>query len=239
MNGAAINRGFHARVASMEESPIPDALPEPLAARLAREAEATRARSPGYIAALERFVARLVAAKAGEAAPRVGQPMPPLLMPDHDGHLVRLDAILRKGPAVLVFHRGHWCPFCKVSMTALAEIQDRVGPARLHAISPQIAQYTRQMRDLSGAQFPFLTDIDAGYALSLGLAVWLDDDLASFHRNVGRDLHAYHGGGQWIVPIPAVFVVDRAGIVRARHVDPDYRRRMELDALLAAVKAVT
>ena len=211
---------------------------EPLNARLAREAEATRLRTPGYIAALERFVARLEGAKAGASAPRIGEPMPSFTMPDQDGRLVAIDDILADGPAVFAFHRGHWCPFCRLTMTGLAEIQDAVSPARIYAISPQVQRYTREMRERSGARFAFLTDIDAGYALSLGLAAWLDDDLAQFHKNAGRDLHAFHGGGLWIVPIPAVFVVDGKGIVRARHIDPDYRRRMELDTLVGAVRAL-
>ena len=229
---------FRAMLETMDKTDGPLVAREPLSLRLAREIDATRARNPDYMAALERFVARLASARAGADAPQVGEPMPAFLMPDHDGHLVDLDTIVREGPAVLVFHRGHWCPFCKVSMTALAEIQDEVAPARIHALSPQIQHYTREMRALSGARFPFLTDLDAGYALSLGLAVRLDDELVFHHRNAGRDLNAYHGGGQWVVPIPAVFVIDRRGLVRARHVDPDYRQRMELDDLLACVKAL-
>jgi len=208
---------------------------EPLNDRLAREAEAIRLRSPGYIAALERFVARLEVAKAGTQAPAVGEAMPAFAMPDHEGRLIRFEDTIAEGPAVFAFHRGHWCPFCRLAMTGLADIEDAAAPARIFAISPQVQPYTRELRTMAGAHFPFLTDIDAGYALSLGLAAWLDDDITRFHRNAGRDLQAYHGGGQWIVPIPAVFVVDAAGIVRARHIDPDYRRRMELDTLLAAV----
>lgn len=239
MNAQDDGARFRAIFESMDEPDGPLAAREPLSLRLTREAEASRARNPAYIEALERFVTRLTAARAGASAPKVGEPMPPFMMPDHDGRLRDLDAMLRGGPVILVFHRGHWCPFCKVSMAALAEIQDQVAPARLFAVSPQIQHYTREMRAQSGARFPFLTDMDAGYALSLGLAVRLDDELVRHHRNAGRDLHAYHGGGQWVVPIPSVFVVDREGIVRTRHVDPDYRQRMEIDDLLASVRQLS
>ncbi len=54
----------------------------------------------------------------------------------------------------------------------------------------------------------------------------------------GRNVPSFQGGGDWVLPIPAVFVIGADGIVAVRHVDPDYRRRMDLDALLAAVARV-
>lgn len=219
----------------MEDRPA--ALRETLSQRLERETEAVRARNPAYIAAVERFARRLTAARTGQGAPGPGEAMPAFTMPDHDGRLVGFEALLGHGPVVLIFHRGHWCPFCKASMAAFAEIQDDLAPATILAISPQIQRYSRELRERSQARFRFLTDLDAGYALSLGIAVRLDDELVSHHRKAGRDIKAYHGGGDWVVPIPAVFVLNSAGVVRARHVDPDYRNRMELDTLIAAVRA--
>jgi peroxiredoxin len=86
--------------------------------------------------------------------------------------------------------------------------------------------------------FPVLTDMDAAYAMSLSIAVMLDDKLANMISEAGWDVPLYQGGKEWILPIPAVFVVRQDGIIAARHIDPDYRQRMEIDELLRCVDQV-
>ena len=146
--------------------------------------------------------------------------------------------VLDRSPAVIAFHRGHWCPFCRLSMIALAEIEEKLKPAQIVAISTETQRYTRMLREQTGAMFPVLTDMDGAYAMSLSLAVCLDDRLAGMISEAGWDVPLYQGGKEWILPIPAVFVVDRDGIITARHIDPDYRQRMEIDELLRCVAEV-
>lgn len=210
----------------------------PLGRRLLAVADEVRSRSPEFAIAVDTFVARLEAAQAGETAPQVGDPMPPFTMPDQDGRLVSLDALLERGPVVLAFHRGHWCPYCRLNIKGLAEIQDQLGDTQICAISAELQTYTRKLRAESGARFPLLSDTDAGYALSINLAIWVDEVMASLIAGAGWDVPGYQGGQAWILPVPSVFILDRQGIIRTRHVDPDYRRRMELDAIIARVRAL-
>lgn len=210
----------------------------PLNDRLRAIAQEVRNRSPEFADAVDTFVARLEAARAGIVAPQIGTPMPGFVMPDQDGNLVSLDDILDRGPAILAFHRGHWCPYCRLNMVGLAEIQNHLGDAQIYAISAELQRYTRELRAESGAQFPFLTDIDGGYALATGLAIWVDEVMAAMIAGAGWDIPGYQGGSAWVLPVPSVFILDRSGIVRTRHVDPDYRRRMELDAIVAGVRAL-
>jgi peroxiredoxin len=210
----------------------------PLSQRLRAIADEVRTKGPGFAEAVDTFVARLEAAQAGEGAPRVGEAMPGFTMPDQDGQLIALDEIIDRGPAVLAFHRGHWCPYCRMNMVGLAEIQDRIGDARFYAISAEREHYTRKLRAESGARFPFLTDVDGGYALSINLAIWVDELMAEMIAGAGWDVPGYQGGQAWILPVPSVFILDRGGVIRTRHVDPDYRRRMELDAIVAGVRAL-
>jgi peroxiredoxin len=209
-----------------------------LSRRLQAIADEVRDKGPDFADAVETFVARLEAAQAGEGAPQVGEAMPGFTMPDHEGRLVTLEEILSEGPAVLAFHRGHWCPYCRLNMVGLAEIEKQVSPARIFAISAEQQHYTRKLRGEAGASFPFLTDIDAGYALSINLAIWVDEFMASLIAGAGWDIPGYQGGQAWILPVPSVFILDAEGVVRTRHVDPDYRRRMELDAIVAGVRAL-
>jgi peroxiredoxin len=168
---------------------------------------------------VDSFVGRLEAAQAGSTAPQVGAIMPDFCLPDHEGRLVRLDTMLEQGPVVLAFHRGHWCPYCRLNMVGLTEIQHQVKPAQIVAISSEIQQYTRALR-----------------AEAINLAIWVDEAMSGMIGGAGWHIPDYHGGGPWVLPVPAVFVVGQDGVIVARHVDPDYRRRMELDALMDAVK---
>jgi peroxiredoxin len=79
-------------------------------------------------------------------------------------------------------------------------------------------------------------DTDNGYALSLNLAIWLGAEMQQMLSG-HRDLPSFQGNDSWILPIPATFVVGRNGIITARHVDPDYRRRMAIEELLAAMRS--
>jgi peroxiredoxin len=85
-------------------------------------------------------------------------------------------------------------------------------------------------------RFPILTDIDNGYALSLNLAIFVGDELRTLMQD-RHDLPSFQGNSAWMLPIPATFVVGRDGRIKARFVDPDYRRRMAIDELLAALRS--
>src|ERR1041385_2613036 len=82
----------------------------PLGERLRLISDCYQATAPLYAAAAQNLIERLEAVGAGAGAPPGGEPLPDFLMPDHDGRLTRLSELLEKGPVVLAFHRGHWCP---------------------------------------------------------------------------------------------------------------------------------
>ena len=135
-----------------------------------------------------------------------------------------------------MFFRGHWCPYCGLNVRAVIQAYGRIRTlgAQVAAILPETQEYAGKFRTDAGAPFPVLTDLDNGYALSLNLAIWLGAEiqrLLSYH-----DMARFHGNAGWMLPIPATFVVGRDGIVKARFVDPDFRRRMEIEDLLAALK---
>lgn len=206
----------------------------PLNARLQILAEAIQVASPEFGAAVEGLIERLARSGCGEAAPAVGEVLPPFLLPDVSGRLVGLDKVVARGPAVISFFRGQWCPYCQLTGAAFAEMRDLIGDAHMVAITPEKPGYNQEFMDATGIGFPVLTDIDCGYALSLNLAFWVDDAFADLMRSVDRDLAIYQAGAAWLLPIPATFVVDSKGVIVSRHIDPDYRRRMDVSDLLEA-----
>jgi peroxiredoxin len=199
-------------------------------------ADASRAVFPAYGEAVDRLVARLGGNGGGETAPRPGDAMPPFMLPDEGGHLVTLPALLERGPLAVMFFRGHWCPYCRLNVRAVVQALDRIKAmgAQVVAVMPETQEYTRQLKAESGAPFPILTDLDNGYALSLNLAIWLGSEIQGLLSYL--DLSDFHGNDGWVLPIPATFVIGRDGLVRARFVDPDFRKRMEIDDLIKAVE---
>jgi peroxiredoxin len=209
----------------------------PVNERLTHYASALSASFPEFATAVDRLVLRLERAGAGSTAPKVGEPLPPFLLPDEDERLVSLADVLAKGPVAIAFHRGHWCPYCQINMRDLALAHARVARSggQIVAITPERQAFTRRHKAEAGAGFSILSDIDNAYALSLGLAIWVGDEMVRVMSEYGRDLATYQGNPSWFLPIPATFVVARDGIIHARFVDPDYRRRMDVEALVEAL----
>jgi peroxiredoxin len=207
--------------------------------RLARFAIVSRELNPSYATLVDQLIARLESSSAGTGGPRPGDPMPPFLLTDQTGRLVSLSDVISDGPVALIFHRGHWCPYCRINTKSLAQAYPRIREAggKIVAVMPVRQQYTAQMIAELDLPFPILTDLDNGYAMSLDLAIWLGAELRDFFAKRGHDLPAYQGNDAWMVPIPATFVVSTDGMVRARFIDPDYRRGVEVDDLLAAFRA--
>lgn len=215
------------------------ALDAPLSERLASYARALREINAPMAEAVDRLVSRLQGSGLGAGAPREGEAMPPFLLPDHAGRLVALEDLLEKGPVAVTFARGHWCPYCRIAVSALADVAQDVAAmgAQVVAIVPDRQEFAAKLREETRAPFPILTDVDNGYGLALGLVFWVGEEMQ--HHMLGRDADPTRsqGNDSWFVPVPATFVVGRDGRITARHIDPDYRKRMEIEAVVAALRA--
>ena len=213
----------------------------PLSVRLKAVADEIQRLNPGFAGIVDQMVARLADNGVGLAAPQPGDPMPDFVLPDETGRLVTLPQLLDKGPVVVSFNRGHWCPYCRLNVDALASAEPEIAGlgAQIVAISPETVKWSAELKAYARAPFPILSDVDGGYALQLNLLFWLGEETSAALAAGGVDLVAFQGNETWMLPIPATFLVDQNGIIRARHVDPDYRRRMEIDELLAAVAQAT
>lgn len=205
--------------------------------RLEAYAAAGREIFPAYGAAVDRLVARIHENGGGAHAPRPGDPMPPFILPDVSGRLVSLNSLLEKGPVAVMFYRGHWCPYCRLNVWAVTQALDRIKAlgGEVVAILPEVQQFAEKFKSGADVPFPVLTDLDNGYALSLNLAIWLGSEIQRLLAH--QDMKHFHGNDGWVLPIPATFVVGRDGLVKARFVDPDFRKRMEIDDLIAALQS--
>jgi len=210
----------------------------PLAERLETFSAATRYLVPGYQEAANRIATRLNEYAAGRGAPVAGDMMPGFALPDEHGRVVKLDSLLVAGPLAMTFHRGHWCPYCRINTRALAEAQETIASegGQIVAIMPDRQRFAAAFKSEAMARYRILTDIDNGYALSLNLAIWMGDEMNQILLAGGREVPAYQGNDTWVFPIPATFVIGQDGTVADRFIDPDYRRRMAVEDLLAALR---
>lgn len=208
-----------------------------LAQRLDYVADAVRSLSDEFAGGVDRLVARLTAAEAGSQAPRIGEMMPPFSLPDEKGEMVSLESELEKGPVAVVFNRGHWCPYCRLNTWALAGAQRHLGDrGEIIAITPEVARFAGQMKDEAHAPFPVLTDLDNGYAMSLNLAFWVGEEMRALMTAGGFIPSVGQHNDAWFLPIPATFVVGPDGRIKNRFIDPDYRKRMQIEDLIASLR---
>ena len=184
-------------------------------------------------------VAASAEAAAG-AALGVGDRAPDFALADATGETVRLGALLLDGPVVLTFYRGAWCPYCNTHLrdlqTSLARI-DRVG-ARLVAVSPQTPDSTLSTAERNALSFAVLSDPGNRVSRDYGLVFRVDDATRDRYRLSGVDLERYNGEGEagWALPVPATYVIDRAGTIRAAFVEADYTQRTSAREILDALR---
>lgn len=216
-----------------------DALSGPLDVCLESYLARSRKILPKLEAAYDQLIARIVANEITAKVPGVGDKLPDFVMADSDGHLVDLASLLERGPLVISFNRGPWCDYCGLELQALARAYPKIllAGGDIVSITPETTRYASDLREKRNVPFRVLTDLDLAYARSLGLAYWVGDKVKGMYRQLGIDLTRFQGSGGWMLPLPATFIVGKDGLIEARCVDSDFRRRMRIEHIVDAVKA--
>jgi peroxiredoxin len=167
-----------------------------------------------------------------------GQPAPEFSLPDALERPVSLKERLSGGPVVLVFYRGEWCPYCNTYLRGLQAALPQITArgASLLAVSPQSPDHCLSMAEKARLGFDVLSDVDQAVIRAYRVQFTAPPDLQDVHINAfDLDLRDHTADHSWQLPVPATFVIDRPGIVRAAHVAADYRTRMEPADIIAAL----
>lgn len=171
-----------------------------------------------------------------------GQSAPLFTLPDAFGNEVSLKALLAKGPVVISFYRGEWCPFCNLELRALEEALPKIKAlgATLIAISPEKPDHGIVATEKHKLTFPVLRDFSNKVADQFGIVFQVGQELQQFSKNVFKnDLALRNGENSYELPVPATYVVDTTGIIRFAHVDVDYMLgRAEPETVVAALAAM-
>jgi peroxiredoxin len=189
---------------------------------------------------MDRATAELEAMDPLSAVPSPGSAAPLFELPNHQGSTVSLSELLEIGPVVAVFYRGVWCPYCNLTLRAyqqhVPEIIER--GATLVAISPQTPDDSLTITERNDLTFEVLSDVGAAVARAYGLVFRLPVYLQEAYQKLGHPLPAFNGTGDWELPIPATFVIDRDRTIRFTGADPDYTRRADPVDVLAALREI-
>ncbi len=178
----------------------------------------------------ERLAATGIVAKARKAGDRA----PSFELPDEQGKTVRSADLLARGPIVLSFYRGHWCPYCNLELKALqARLPEiRAKGATLVGVSPQTPDQSLTTLEKNALGFPVLSDVGNAVARSFGLVFKLEASLEPIYQAFGVDLKAHNGDDSHELPIPATYVIAQDGTIVDAYLDVDYRRRVDPDAVM-------
>jgi peroxiredoxin len=193
---------------------------------------------PSVIATMRRATAELIASGAAGEARKAGDKAPAFTLNDPDGNPVSSAALLAKGPLVVSFYRGVWCPYCNMELQALQEALPAFQAlgANLVAISPQTAVNSRKSVRQNALDFPILSDTHNDVAAAFGLRFALPDYLVALYQGLKNDLPSFNGDPSWTLPMPARYVIGQDGTILYAEVNPDYTRRPEPEDMLPALR---
>jgi peroxiredoxin len=149
------------------------------------------------------------------AGPPMPSTVPPFLLPDQDGWLISSGEMRARGPYVLSFFHGSWCPICRAKLERLEAGLDRIyrHGADVLACSPETRGFPRTLKAGNSLRFKVLSDVDCALSADLGLAFSVPEEIRSHLAELDIDLSARQGDGRWMLPIPVTLVVDRKGNV--------------------------
>ena len=201
--------------------------------------ESGRQGNPEFMKGVDAIIKQAKDFQQGKDAIKIGQKAPSFKLPNPEGNSISLAALLNKGPVVITFYRGNWCPYCNLQLRALQARLDEIHAlgATLVAISPQVPDGSMTKDEISAMDFIVLSDQDAKVASQYGVA-WEVPAFLEEHMRVGRklDLEKINNGNSNILPIPATFIVGRDGVVIWNYVNVDYRTRSEPEDIIKALQ---
>jgi peroxiredoxin len=183
---------------------------------------------------MHRATAELIDSGRAQRARKAGDTAPEFTLNDAGGKPVSSRDLLARGPLVISFYRGVWCPYCNLELQALQAALPEIAArgASLVAISPQTAANSRKSQRDNGLEFPILSDTRSEVANAFGIRFALPDYLVDLYKGFKNDLPTFNNDPSWVLPMPARYVIGADGIIAYSEVNPDYTQRPDPSELL-------
>ena len=169
----------------------------------------------------------------------VGERIPPISLRSINNALIDLNSAIAAKPTVLIFYRGGWCPYCNLQLSQLQKIEPELIKLgfQIIAVSPDLPEKLKASIDKHHLSYRLLSDSEMTAAQALGIAFHLDDATVTKYKNEYKiDVEADSGHTHHLLPVPAVFIVGKDGLIYFSYVNPDYKVRLEGGVLLDAAR---
>ncbi len=179
---------------------------------------------------MERHIAHLTETGLGRRAKQVGDRTPAIVLPDAHGETLDVASLLAKGPVVVTFYRGGWCPYCNLELKAYQAVLPRIlaAGASLVAISPEKPDDTVSTAEKNALTFPVLSDIGQSVGKAFGIVYAFTDELRAAYEGFNLDISARNGTpDDWSLPLSATYVIGTDGTILFADIGVDYRRRAD------------
>jgi peroxiredoxin len=187
-------------------------------------------------------IERLRMRQLAEHGPQVGDTLPDFALPDAAGRVVASGELLDRGPLVLAFFRGGWCPYCDRTLRALEAARPRLeeAGATLAGVAPCRPEELARVAAEKGLGYLLLSDTGGRLAALCGLLYAMTPAQIAFYRDRwGADVPAVGAGTGWELPLAASYVAGRDGVIAYAFADADWARRAEPEDLVGAVRALS
>jgi peroxiredoxin len=192
----------------------------------------------GVVEVFDRSIQSLLDQGVPAGVVKVGDALESFTLTDATDATVSLDQLVESGPAVIVFYRGGWCPYCNLALrTYQRELLPELSAfgARLVAISPQSPDQSLSTVEKAELDFTVLSDPGNRVARSFGIVFQQSEEVLEAQRTLGLDLQQVNAEGSTELPRPTVLIVDQDRMVRFVDVQPDYTARTEVGEIVAGL----
>ncbi len=181
----------------------------------------------------------LIAQHIKDNALQVGAKVDNFTLANHNGESIELNDLLNKGPVIISFYRGGWCPYCNLELKALNDYlaQFKTQSAQLIAISPQLPDETLLTTQKNELEFDVLSDVSNRVAEQFGLLFTLDERIQALYTQFGIDFEHYYGDKSFKLPLPATYVINQEGVITYAFLNEDYTLRAEPIDIMAALES--
>lgn len=184
---------------------------------------------PEKAAIMQRATQALAKEFQNRRALRIDDEAPDFLLQNTDGQQISLYDKLNQGAVILCFYLGSWCPYCNLELRAYQELLPKIQAlgASVLAISPQTIDASRKTALNNALSFDVLSDSGCQIARDYGIVFEIPDRLRLLYTELGHALPDYNGTEDWLLPVPATFIIDRRHHIALAHIDVDYTKRYE------------
>jgi peroxiredoxin len=160
---------------------------------------------------------------------------PEFKIKDQSGVELSLKELRKKGPVVLVFYRGNWCPYCNKELKRLQDSLQYISAkgAQVIAITPEAQEGINKTIEKTGAVFPILYDADMKIAKAYQVSFQVEDKTVERYKGFGTDLLTINQQKEKAyLPVPAIYIINKEGSITYRFFDADYRKRLAVKDIL-------